>query len=462
MKQSANLETNLKNLFSLFILCIPLLFLSQAKGDFIIHDAEIESLIHDISSPIIQKAGLPEVKIYVNVTPQVNAFATSNSRIVLYSGLIARMNADALRAVIAHEIGHIKAQHISKNLIKQNELNKMYGAGMLSAILVGALLSAGGSYSSADAAGAMHQAIGSMCNRSMLQHSRTQEIEADQIACKLLQEAGYDSSGLMYAMNYFKVEQNTNNAHKLDPYELTHPMAQERIEIIKNYSHNTKQFEQRQGNCEELNYRLQRVIAKLLFIQLPPTQLQDAALKQKNEEIRQYMQSMYYLKVKNHQKSLYFIDSLLSQKPSDPYYNLLKGEILLDFGKAEALNFYEKALQLKPNDKWLKIDNAVAAIRLSNNKQTLERHGEALRQIVDRECDDDLVDLLYYTGIYYEKIDKPVDSMYYLAIFYNKMGDFKKAKTFAKSAMLQLPQNSSKWIKLDDLLQSQKQNNDSR
>lgn len=41
-------------------------------------------------------------------TPQVNAFATADGSIRIYSGLMDRMSDDELMAVVGHEMGHIR------------------------------------------------------------------------------------------------------------------------------------------------------------------------------------------------------------------------------------------------------------------------------------------------------------------------------------------------------------------
>jgi len=57
---------------------------------------------------------LPEPALYVSQNPSVNAFTYghNNPYMVLYTGLLDLMTDDELMAVIAHEVGHIKAGHV--------------------------------------------------------------------------------------------------------------------------------------------------------------------------------------------------------------------------------------------------------------------------------------------------------------------------------------------------------------
>ncbi|MBX3085404.1 MAG: M48 family metallopeptidase [Anaerolineae bacterium] len=57
---------------------------------------------------------LPEPALYIQQNPSVNAFTFghNNPFMVLYTGLLELMTDDEIMAVIAHELGHIKAGHV--------------------------------------------------------------------------------------------------------------------------------------------------------------------------------------------------------------------------------------------------------------------------------------------------------------------------------------------------------------
>jgi Zn-dependent protease with chaperone function len=84
---------------------------------------------------------VPEPEMYVEQGP-VNAITAGHTRpyITLFTGLLELMNADELRAVIGHELGHIKCGHVLYNMMANS-------IGTLSAVLgdltfgIGALLS---------------------------------------------------------------------------------------------------------------------------------------------------------------------------------------------------------------------------------------------------------------------------------------------------------------------------------
>jgi STE24 endopeptidase len=72
---------------------------------------------------IFKKAGLDGAKVLVENVPatkKLNAYATGagpSSRFVLYESVVNRLSADEIEAMIAHEISHIKLNHLSLNLL---------------------------------------------------------------------------------------------------------------------------------------------------------------------------------------------------------------------------------------------------------------------------------------------------------------------------------------------------------
>lgn len=93
----------------------------------------------------------------------VNAYATIGGRIHVFRGLLQALRSeDALAALLAHEIAHVKHRHVAAGL----------GRGMAVGLLLGVL--------SADAGAAVAQsALGQAAGLTLLGYSRDQEAEAD-------------------------------------------------------------------------------------------------------------------------------------------------------------------------------------------------------------------------------------------------------------------------------------------
>lgn len=126
--------------------------------------------------------------------PQLNAFASGESTIVIKKGILRHAeNDDEVAMVVAHEMSHHAANHISESV-----QNAQTGA-LVGAVLMGAL--AGAAYSGAAYSPSYSQyQINSAVNNGMsagaaighLSFSKGQENEADYLAGYILNRGGYD------------------------------------------------------------------------------------------------------------------------------------------------------------------------------------------------------------------------------------------------------------------------------
>ncbi|MFM8863277.1 MAG: zinc metalloprotease HtpX [Acidimicrobiia bacterium] len=72
--------------------------------------------LHAMVGELAGRAGLPKPKVYVSPSPQPNAFATgrnpSHSAVAVTEGLLQNCPPDEVRAVLAHEMAHIRNRDI--------------------------------------------------------------------------------------------------------------------------------------------------------------------------------------------------------------------------------------------------------------------------------------------------------------------------------------------------------------
>lgn len=73
--------------------------------------------LYALLPPICNKLGIPEPELYLQQDPNPNAYTFGDTRtfITVTSGLIQCLGEDELRAVIAHECGHIVCRHVLYN-----------------------------------------------------------------------------------------------------------------------------------------------------------------------------------------------------------------------------------------------------------------------------------------------------------------------------------------------------------
>jgi predicted Zn-dependent protease len=155
---------------------------------------------------------------YIVKENELNAFAGPGGYIFFYTGLIQGMDSvDELAAVMAHEIAHVSARHISERI----EQNKLVTAATLAGVLAGMLL--GGKAAGALVTGSVAAGI-----QKQLSYSREDERQADQLGFKYMDEAGFDPGGM--AVTLKKLERATwVDSNAVPPYLLTHPGGPERV-----------------------------------------------------------------------------------------------------------------------------------------------------------------------------------------------------------------------------------------
>lgn len=123
-----------------------------------------------------------ESAVFVDQNP--NAFALPGGKVGVYTGIftVAR-NQDQLAAVIAHEVGHVIANHHDERITRQ--MGAQAGLGVLGA-LVGSRYGEGATQTTSQLGGAALQAA------FLLPGSRVQESEADVVGQRLMAQAGFD------------------------------------------------------------------------------------------------------------------------------------------------------------------------------------------------------------------------------------------------------------------------------
>lgn len=148
---------------------------------------------------------------------RVNAFAVPGGFIYVNSGLLAQLdNDDELAGVLAHEIGHVHAHHAVRQQQATQALN--YAA------LLGTLLSA-----VQPVAGVLASAA---ANAVVLEYRRESEQEADYLAARYLQSAGFDPRAMLDFFDQLRDDAGFGAAAAL-PYLRSHPVTDERLNNLE-------------------------------------------------------------------------------------------------------------------------------------------------------------------------------------------------------------------------------------
>ena len=176
------------------MILFSVVFAFNANSATLINDTEIEKEITNIIMPIAKAADIPEnrLKIYIVRDDSFNAFVRGGEDIFVYTGLLKQIkNPNALRAVVAHELGHTISGHMVQ--ISQRMHDEIVRALIIQTLGVG-LMVAGGNPSAG--AGVMAGATG-IAQQSLLSFSRDEERMADDMAIDLMIRANQNPNGLI-------------------------------------------------------------------------------------------------------------------------------------------------------------------------------------------------------------------------------------------------------------------------
>ncbi|MGZ9675207.1 M48 family metalloprotease [Flavobacterium sp. GNP001] len=147
---------------------------------------------------------------------EVNAFATADGSVRVYSGLMDIMDDNELLAVIGHEIGHV-ANSDTKDAIKASYKKEA---------LIG--LAASQSEKVAAITDSQLAKIGSSMIDS--KHSRKQESEADEFSYNFMKSNGYNVNAVASAFSILAKMSEGSQASFLDKMMSSHPDPEERAE----------------------------------------------------------------------------------------------------------------------------------------------------------------------------------------------------------------------------------------
>ena len=413
-----------------------------------IRDAEIENTIRTYAAPLFQAAGLEpsDVRIYLVNDRSLNAFVAGGQRLFINTGLIMRSkHAGQVIGVIAHETGHIAGGHLSR--LHAAIANST--AQSILALVIGAAAAIGtgrGDVGAAIVAGGQ-----SMGLRSFLHYNRTQESAADQAALRFLDATGQSSRGLLEFMELLGA-QDLLSADRQDPYLRTHPLSRERVDAVQAHlSRSPNRDKAQPARIQELH---RRMLAKLYAFLEPVRRTLRRYPESDTGLDARYARAIAYYRKPDLGKALPLIDGLIAERPEDPYFHELKGQMLFENGRAaEALKPYEMAVRLMPRSPLLRRGLAQVQLELGD-PALLEPAIRNLRVAVQHDTRAPFT--WRQLAIAYGRRGDMGMSAVALAEEALLKGDARQARYHAGKAGKLLPRGSIGWLQAQDILQAAK------
>ncbi len=366
-----------------------------------------------------------------------NAFASPAGHIFINSGLLENLQGESeLAGILAHEIGHVTARHISDRIAR----SKKIGAATLAGIVAGALLGP-----AAGSAAAQALTVGSMAaGQSLaLAFSRQDELQADQLGLQYLESAGYSAEGLLSALQLIR---SKNWFGDVPSYLLTHPAVEDRLAVIDTWMENHHTSVQAPDPYPFRKMQT-RLIALYGDAQNAKDRYERMIAESDQDALAQYGMGLLQAKAGNREEALVYLKKALALRPFDSDFLTDLGRVYYQNGQYDkSLLILESAENLPPFDP----ERAYYLGQARMQTGQLDRAVWTLENLVSQR--PDFLPAYYALGDVYSRLDKQGEAHYNLGIYYKQKGDVKNAVFHLTRARELLSKDSERRQQIDEFL----------
>ena len=197
-------------------------------GDYVFRVLSTELEINEVATERLQEfademtieSTFP-LKLYVVQSDDMNAFALSGGKIVVFSSLLEKIETEAqLAALIGHEVSHIENRHVLKNIARN------FSGAIFVSVLFG------------DINGATAVLMDNAHMFTQLSYTRSLEKEADIFGLDIMRESNVDLHGMPQLFEILQKE----TAIDVPTYLSNHPMLKNRIIYTEKIANDQGEF----------------------------------------------------------------------------------------------------------------------------------------------------------------------------------------------------------------------------
>ena len=420
---------------------------AQKRRQTVIRDAEIEALLRDYAAPIFGAAGVSSrnAEIILIQDREFNAFVASGRRMVMHTGtLLDAKTPNEVIGILAHETGHLAGAHLEG---LRDQIGRSQAIGAVIALLgvagVAAGAYTGSSESSRMGAGAL--TMGStVAERTLLSYKRAQELAADRAALSYLSAMHQSAKGMVVTFQRF-ADQQLLSAQYADPYAQSHPMPRDRISQLETSARESSSWDATDPPALQLRHDMMR--AKLAAFIEGPTAVGRRYPRSDESLPAQYARAIIAYKTGGTRAAIRQIDALIARVPNYAYFHELKGQALLEAGKAqEAIAPLRQAVALAPRPGLIRIMLGGAELAAGSIDAAVKDLRTGLEQ-------EPLASIGYrQLAMAYQQQGKVEDAELASAEGALIEGDIKTAKAFARRAQAKFSVGAPGWLKADDII----------
>jgi len=339
----------------------------------LLEDAETADYLQSLGARIGVAAqdGEQRLTFFAVRDRSINAFALPGGFIGIHSGLMLLSDSEAeLAGVVAHEIGHVVQRHIARAVQAQGRSSIASIAGMLGAIIVGAVT---GNADAVPGIIAMGQGV---AMQQQINFTRMEEHEADRVGIQFLAAAGYDPNGMA---EFFAtmMRQRGVSGTDIPPLLLTHPVDTVRLAEARSRIASMPQMPRR-PDSESWAYIRERlrVLTSNNNNDLRRYYARERERQPDSDAVR-YGAALVEMEAGNHEAAIALLEPLATSRPELPLLHAALGQAQTAAGMTnEALATFEHALVLSPR-------NVPVTVRYSESLLRLEQPRKAHQVLLD-------------------------------------------------------------------------------
>jgi predicted Zn-dependent protease len=418
------------------------------RGLPLIRDTEIETLMRDYAQPILKAAGLAKqnVRVVILSDRTFNAFVMDGRHIFINSGaLFDAKTPNEVIGVFAHETGHLAGGHLMK---LREQMATAQTASIIAMLAgVGAMVAGSRSGSGGNLGAGALLAPQAAIMRSLLAYVRTQEDQADHAGVKFLNATQQSPKGMVDLFKRLTNEMLFNTRY-IDPYMQSHPMPAERVAALEVLAKASPYWDVKDPPELQLRHDLMR--AKLSgFLEQPDSVARRYPLGDHSLAAR-YAHAISTYRHSDLRQAIAQIDALIQTQPNNPYFYELKGQALLEGGRAaESIAPLRHAVALSQGAPLIEIMLAQALIA-TDNKSVAAEAVEMLRSAIIRE--PDAPEAYSQLAMAYGRKGDLANADLASAQAAFTRGDIPTARQLATRAKTRLPIGSPAWVQADDIV----------
>jgi predicted Zn-dependent protease len=276
--------------------------------------------------------------------------------------------------------------------------------------------------------------------------TRGQEATADATATRLLSKSGISGKGLLDFFGKLQNQEYRLAIYAKDSFDRDHPLNSERITALGQTVRSDRAYNT--PTDAALEARFQRVKAKLIGFVNP--KLAVTKYPERDQSIPAHYARAYAYHLGGYpDKAQAEADALLAVDPHDPYFLELKGQILLENGRAaEAVPLLREAVTRSGEAPMIAAMLGHALVETEDPKNFAEAK-QILKVAVNKDNQDPFA--WYQLGIIYDREGDPARAALATAERSNLQNQPKMALASAQMAMKGVPPGTPDYLRAQDI-----------